>query len=332
MDTEEFVAMMGNKINVDRIKKAVNSYTEAVRGENDYVTSMNKGDYIGLSKFINTLYSVGAARALVSFTQSFKQTIPVIIGAVPQVGRFLFSKHTHGVGMPGSSTNRWINRSGYPIANRGGIAYFEATNEEKVARGLSLSKNAAEKILKFFDKYATYSIQYSLGAADVYAARKTFISYYLQGLNKQGLPWKGINWDTHEVNEEAASYAQLQVDRTQVTSDEKQRGTVYTSKGVYSNVFRKSVMAFASFSMNLKTRIYSDLRVMSNPNSTLEDRGIALKSFSGAMVEATSFVSLRFIINMGFANLAAAMIGFRDDEDDEGYVDVLGFAVDKKTV
>ena len=133
MDTEEFVSMMGNKVNVDRIKNAVNSYTEAVRGENDYVKSMNKSEYIGLSKFINTLYSVGAARALVSFTQSFKQTIPVIVGASKQVGRFLFSRHTHGVGMPGSSMNRWINRSGYPIANRGGVSYFEATNEEKVA-------------------------------------------------------------------------------------------------------------------------------------------------------------------------------------------------------
>jgi hypothetical protein len=210
----------------------------------------------------------------------------------------------------------WLNETGYAISNRGveSQADIDSINkmideaaESKGAKALKLLEDANKKWLKMF-----------LVKPDVWIAVSSWKSYYEQSLRDRGIDTKGIDYSTHELNKEAADYAQRMVDRQQNVSDTDVSGTMFSNKNPYAQTMVKIFMPFASFRMNQASRLGADLRVLSNWDvSTAEDRKIAARSLAGYAVEMAAFRTLSAGLAIGIASMTASLMGKGDDEEEK---------------
>ena len=151
------------------------------------------------------------------------------------------------------------------------------------------SKSKGAELLKKVEKLNKWWLEKFLVNPDVFIARASWMTYYEQSLNKQGIDTKGIDYNTHEVNEEAADYAQRMVDRQQNVSDADLSGKMFSNKESSNQLLVKTLLPFASFRMNQSARLGADLAVLSDKTATEEDKKIALRSLSGFAVEMVTF-------------------------------------------
>ena len=68
---------------------------------------------------------------------------------------------------------------------------------------------------------------------DRFAARSSFMAYYLQDLAKKGVDINNIDWKTHKADQNALDYATQQVSRQQNTSDTDLQGELFRSKNPF---------------------------------------------------------------------------------------------------
>jgi hypothetical protein len=125
---------------------------------------------------------------------------------------------------------------------------------------------------------------------DVFIARASWITYYEQSLKKQKkYPKQGIDYSNHEMNKEAAQYAQDMVDRQQNISDKDLAGRLYNSDSTAKQLLVKIVMPLTTFRMNQTTRFSNDLAVLSSKTASNEDKRIAAKSLGSFAAEMATF-------------------------------------------
>ena len=104
------------------------------------------------------------------------------------------------------------------------------------------------------------------------------MSYYEKSLKEQGIDPNGIDYNTHDLNEKAANYAQRMVDRQQNISDVDLSGKLFASKESANQVLVKMLMPFASFRMNQSARLGADLATLADKTATEEDKKISIKN------------------------------------------------------
>ena len=260
------------------------------------------------SKVIDKLSRLAVSRSLGGVGQALNQTIPVAVSTL------INSQRLDIVAATNSDWNNLIDNSGYDIANRGlesssDFAAFskllEQANENKVDRVVDLLSKGQEAWLKTF-----------LGKPDVFIARASWISFYKKGLESQGKS-SDINPNLHEINDEAARYAQAQVDRQQNVSDPSLEGKWLSSKNSGSKITRSMVLPFAKFALNQKTRMYNDSRTLFSLTSSKEDKKTASLSLIGLAAEmyAFSYVSdgIKELIDRGIDSL----MGYDEEEEEE---------------
>jgi hypothetical protein len=100
------------------------------------------------------------------------------------------------------------------------------------------------------------------------------------------------------------------------------QGMLLTDKSSYAKAVRKALFTLMTFTLNQKTRIWSDMRTLSNKKLTSEaDRKEALLSLSGAIVELVSFHSISlgvsYIVLQSLIDAMMEALGYEDDEDKE---------------
>ena len=108
-------------------------------------------------------------------------------------------------------------------------------------------------------------------------------------MKKQGIDPDGMDIASHTINEDAAFYAQRQTDRQQNVSDTALEGKWLTSKDPVAELSRSIFLPFAKFSLNQKSRMYSDATIAFNKNASVEDRKLALKSLVALSAEQAVF-------------------------------------------
>ncbi len=264
-----------------------------------------------LNKTLNRLGTIGTGRVLGGLAQFPKQLIPPIVNTITQVRP---DNMIRGFGMMfNPSVNRFLDNSGMSIANRGAQSQ---TSLESVNRKLEANlEGTGQKVLGGLAKPNEFLLK-GLVKGDKIAARSSWMAYYLQGLQDQGINTKGINWDTHQMNQDAANFAQQQVDRNQNVSDPDLQGKLFTSKDSVSIGLRKTVLPFATFILNQKTRMVNDVRTLASKTASTSEKGDAARSLTGLAAEQVSFHVMGYFISNMIAEMAYDLMDERESEED----------------
>lgn len=307
--SKDFAKLFSSKEDKNVYKKRLVSYVNRAKGQG-YV---DQSELKTLNRLVNTVASFGTAKALFSLSQPFKQSIPPLFNTLVQTGRLDL-----GTLMAGGFS--FIDRTGYPIANRG-------ISSQGELKSINRQLVEAEKnlLLRGVDGVAAYSnlmLELTLKYPDIMTARSSWLSFYKKGLKKEGIKTSGINWNTHEVNKKAADYAQMMVDSQQNISDSDMQGEFMASKDPAKAFLRRAIFPLMTFVLNQKTRIWADIRTLSNKSvTTVEDRQEAALSLAGALVELGAFSAISYAANSMLwevaMNVLAAVSGEDDDDDRE---------------
>ena len=303
--SDAFKSMIPNKKDYTLLRGRVNSYIRRTKGKD----AINNDSLRELNKVTNVLAGLGATKALGGIFQPIKQTVPVIMNTLINAGRF------NPMSVMDKGYNEWIDRSGMSIANRGleSSASIDTANKylDKAADGkMETVLNAANKLNETW-------LKVFLSSPDVVVARASFQAYYKQDLKRQGVS-TDIDWTNHEINQEAANYAQHMVDRQQNVSDTAMGGEFMASNDTTKKLVRKVAMPFANFVMNQKNRMYSDIRTLQNSISTKEDKITAWRSLVGLTVEMISYQVIAYTIREAVIKpIAAAIAGYVPDDEEE---------------
>lgn len=302
LNSDSFATIMKGTGDERLLRNRIDLFVRNIRNKNPF----SNDEFSKAVKNLNRLASVGVGQALGGVLQPVKQVAPIAMNTLINAG---------GLDIPSVfdlSKQEFINNSGYAIANRGIESQAQIESLNKMIEEAASSK--PEQAIKAIEKINNWWLKSFLVKPDVYIARASWMTYYEQSLKKQGIDPATIDYSTHEINEEAANYAQRQVDRQQNISDSDLAGALLSDKDASKQLFVKVLMPFASFRMNQSARLGSDLATLTDKTSTKEDKKIAARSLGGFAVEMAVFR----IVSAASALLIAELVkGIMDRDDDE---------------
>jgi hypothetical protein len=310
------IRQMDAALNSDAFKKIVSNVDDRRLIENRiklFVNNTRKKNPFSNDEFsksvknLNRLTNIAVGQALGGLTQPIKQTIPIALNTLVNAGDLDLASLTD------EAKQSFINKSGYAIANRGAESQAQIQSLNKLLDEVAKSKG--EKALKGIENLNKKWLKYTLVKFDLAIARASWMTYYQQNLKKQGIDPSSIDWNTHELNKEAANYAQRQVDRQQNVSDTDLAGALLSSKDAKTQLLVKVILPFASFRMSQSARIGSDIATLSNKTATVEDKKIAARSLAGASVETLAFRLLSTGVLLATAQVVKGVMGREDDEE-----------------
>ncbi len=301
VNSDAYSKIIPNKSDRDLITERLRRYVDAKRGVS-FIKSSNKAFIRGLNKFS----SLGVGRALGGPTQFIKQLTP-IVNTMANAGPVSTIKGLTLLTNP--AVNKFLNNSGYGIANRGiqALSVLESSNSKVENAAKSNLGKAVDQLNKVNQAY----LQFFVANPDKFAARASWLSYYTNSLKKQGINPSGIDWNTHKINKEAADFAEQQVTRQQNVSDIDLQGEIFNSKNPFVQMGRKIFLPFANFLLNQKTRMYSDFSTLASQTSTSQDKTTAAKSLGGLAAETIAFNAIGFIL------LQALDLATIEEDDEE---------------
>ena len=304
-ESSDFKDIVPNVSDRKLLLQRFNMYVDSKREVSQY----NKNKAAGL-KLINSLAGVGVSRVLGGPTQVPKQLVPIINTTINLVNDPVSVAKGLTLAVSNPDTNQWLNDSGYEIANRGiqSITNLEGTNSKlRIAAKGNLDK-LSNTIIDLNKKY----LELFLVAPDKFAARASWLAYYLNNLKKQGVTVEDGDWSKHTINEKAADFAQQQTSRQQNTSDSDLQGRLFSSRNSTQQLVRKVLFPFANFLLNQKARMFSDLGVLTSRSLNNEqDRVAAAKSLTGLVGETIAFNAMSLLITQ----LLAGLSGYITDDD-----------------
>ena len=304
IESKYFNKLVPTKEDREVLVGRLKGYVRRVRGK-DFAGGTTEQD---VNRVINFIAGLGVSRVLGGVTQPIKQTVPVAINTLINAGRLDLKA------IAGTEINKWLDKSGYGIANRG-IA--SETTLDSINRALEqAAKSKLKKTLQLIEKANQMWLKVFLVKPDAAIARASWISYYKQSLKKQGINSANIDWSTHELNKKAADYAQQQVDRQQNVSDADLQGDLMTSKKPLVQIIRKVMIPFMNFVLNQKARMYSDMITLSSKTSSVEDKKIAARSLAGLTAETAAFNALSLGITSMLFELAKYMMDYDEPEEE----------------
>ena len=305
MNSSAFRRMVDSSDDRKMIEGRVRLYVNNARKKNPF----SDDEFSKAAKKLNRLATIGVGQALGGVLQPIKQVIPIAMNTIINAGGLNVSSISN------KSVQDFINKSGYAIANRGIESQAQIESLDKMIEDAASSR--AGKAIDKIESINKWWLKNLLVRFDVGIARASWITYYEQYLKKNGIDPSTIDYSTHEINEEAADYAQRQVDRQQNVSDSDLSGAILSSKDASKQLFTKIMMPFASFRMNQSARLGSDISTLLNSTSTKEDKVVAARSLAGFMAEMATFRALSYGSALVIGSVVAGMMGKDDDEEEE---------------
>lgn len=307
----------------DGIKKIVNEEDIPVLKEKValYIKrsrNMDAIDYDELSELAKKLGAINrfsTSLALASVRQVASQTVPLFVKTLATSGRFDFGDAlsiTMDLYMGKSSpVNEFLNKSGYGISVRG----IESTaNLQELNRLVKESNGNIAKIAEYINNTNDKALKLFLSNPDNIIARASWISYYKAALKAKGKDINNIDWDTHEIDTEAADTAEMNVNTQQNVSDADMQGKLMGSKKSTVALMRNVVMPFSGFVMNTKAKIQADTNTLISKSSTNEEKIKAARNLAGQIAEITIYTQLGSIISEGLTLAIGELFGEEDSE------------------
>jgi hypothetical protein len=305
LNSDSFSKIMKGTGDEQLITNRIDLYVRNIRNKNPF----SNDEFSKSVKSLNRIASIGVGQALGGVLQPITQVIPIATNTLVNSG----SLDVQSTFDPAKQA--FMNNSGYAIGNRGVESQAQIESLNKMIEEAASSK--PEKAFREIEKANNWWLKNFLVKFDVIIARASWMTYYEQSLKEQGIDPATIDYNTHEINEKAANYAQRQVDRQQNISDPDLAGALLSDKDAGKQLFVKVLMPFASFRMNQSARFGADLATVTNKTATKEDKEIAYRSLFGFAAEMATFR----LLSAGSALLIAAAVkgimGRGDDEEKE---------------
>ena len=200
------------------------------------------------------------------------------------------------------------------ISNRGAEADAAITMMD---RRISKLAEGIGKVADPFSKVGDFWINVAIKYPDAIAARSSFISYYKRYLERNGINVNDIDWSTHEVNQEAADYAQLQVDRQQNISDPLLAGELWLSEKTFNRFITRLLMPFTSFIWNQRARSMNDLLTLTSNLSSKEEKLKAGFSLTALPIELAVFQAIGMAGRYAIEKITDFIFGEEDDDEEK---------------
>lgn len=273
------------------------------------------------SEAIDKIASIPIARALVSGGQFVKQLTPIVstfftTGPINTLeGMRLYYN---------PEVRQWLKDAGYSISNRGIAAEALLDNAQKSLEKTRMDSDA-EVLLEKLDNVSRAGLKYTLQSADILAAKTTWMANYVKKMKELGFNEVSdptFDWSKHEVNKEAADFAQQQTDRQQNVSDAALQGAMFRNRSVIQRALLQTFMPFSNFLLNMKTRALSDSLTFFSKNSSIQDKKNAAISLSAYTTELAAFNYLSSALTgLNYAASNALLEAFTGDEPDEDFIE-----------
>jgi len=305
--SDYFKYIIQNKRDRDLFIDRLKTFVDIKRGRN--YPPIGKEEISFINKATRTISRIGSVKVLGGIMQLPKQTVSVGASTLINSGRLSV------VDAFDPKWNDFINNSGYEIATRGIHSSSDFVAIQDILRSVENSK--VKQTLDKLEKVQGVYLKWFLAKPDVFIAKASWISYYKEGLKKQGINPDGIDISSHKINDDAAFYAQRQVDRQQNVSDTALEGKWLTSKDPSAELSRAVLLPFAKFALNQKSRMYSDFHTVFNKNATSGDRSVALKSLVALSAEQAIFRAISTGISVGIYSGVSALMGHEESEEDK---------------
>ena len=296
---------------INKIKKYVNSKRGRKKRTKGQKALADVGDFGA---------TIGTARVLGGITQYVKQTVPLVNTFVNAGG--VLTSQGFQVYLTDKKFRDFVKNSGYAIANRGigstaVIDNIQDDVKKKANTPLQKIKKGVNSVFKLIKKANQFWLEKFLLPGDKLAANISWITYYAKEMNKKGVNIfeEGFDIENHIIDKEAANEAQRNVDRFQYVSDVDLQAELYNPDRQVIRLMMKSFMPFSSFIMNEKTRNYIDVQVISDPNTSFEEKGKAMTSLTGTVLEKMVFGSLGVMIATASYAAILSLLGIDDDEE-----------------
>lgn len=308
-NSSEFKKMFQSNTDYDAFVSIVDFYVNNARGR-----VFNKSSLKFAVDVSNALKTYAATRALGSIWAFPKQAITALFNTTLQLMNDPDALSFGIATMRNEKANELLEKSGRSIKLRG----LESTSDLKSEDNLKMDSlfETATKPSQFMGKFWMKTF---MGAGDKYPARASWWAYYFNKMHELDKDFYAgdVDWNTYKLNDEAADYANTQINVAQNASSSKQLGQLFTSKDPVKTIIRSMVIPYASFIFNAKDRIRQDITVLTSKNSTKEDKYAASRSLAGTMGEMGMYQALASFGNYGLILLAGKAVGLMKDDEEE---------------
>ena len=151
-------------------------------------------------------------------------------------------------------------------------------------------------------------------------------------MKRNGININDIDWSTHEVNQEAADYAQLQVDRQQNISDPLLAGELWLSEKTFNRFITRLLMPFTSFIWNQRARSMNDLLTLTSNLSSKEEKIKARWSLFALPIELAVFQAIGMAGRYAIEKITDLIFGEEDDDEEKIEFDTIFGKMDEETL
>ena len=323
--TTPFVQQYMGYVNSDAFKEMIPDYNQrqmikdrlafnidALRERSD-TSSLYETKLV--AKGLSAISRIGTKIGLGSMNAAVKQSLPMTMNTLintiddPQAYLNSFADYMN------DDAIKALNESGYGISLRGAesqtsIDYAENLIERNKNKNVNQLVDAASNVSDFY-------IETFLKKPDVFVAKVSWFAYYRKKLKDLGLD-TNIDWKTHEINEEAADYAEYMVQDQQNMNVSELGGKLLASKNPTTKIIRQLLFPFASYQFNLKDKNARNITILTSKNSNIQDKAVALQSLASGIAESYIFEWVqRGVQGLLLAGAYASLGGDDRDEEDK---------------
>jgi hypothetical protein len=287
-----------------------------------------------INNVISSLSKYGTRIGLGSLSSAPKQSIPMVTNTAINMIGDLESFGMSFKDIFDKDAISFLDNSGYGISLRGSEAQTSIDYAEKLVEKASKGTSgklieASSKLVDQFSKLGDKYIELFLKNPDVFVANMAWLGYYRAKLKASGVDMSTFDWANHELNEEAADYAEFMVQDQQNMNISELGGKLLASKDATSKITRQLLFPFASYQFNLKDKNNRNITILTSKTSSIQDKIQAGKSLASGMVESYSFQTIQNLIGGMLLASAYAAIGYDEPEDEktDGILDAIGKAM-----
>jgi len=273
-----------------------------------------------LNKISDYMAQFGAARALVGVGQFINQFSSGMSNTIVNAGEYIRPSDIS------KDTFEFIANSGRSIANVGGDEILVAMGEvdKSIERANLDSKYRVDQtLLKFIAKENMRLFNVLVAYPDAVARKLAWMAYYRKSMVEQGLLGFTESVDTTKpVNDKAADYAQMMVDRNMDSTDAALRGSLFRNRNSAVKILRSIFMPFSSFGLNQKNRMWNDLNALVSG----KDMVTSTRSLASIAGELVVYNAIRYYIAKAILGATLSLLGYDDDDQEELYNKLLNNA------
>lgn len=280
-----------------------------------------------LNKISTSLSKYGTRIGLGSLSSAPKQSIPMVANTMVNMIDDLASFGSGIADFWNDDAMDFLENSGYGISLRGAESQTSIDFAQKLVERANQGKvgNLQEQLAKLGDMY----IEKFLKNPDVMVANMAWLGYYRSKLKSMGVDMTNFDWKNHELNEEAADYAEFMVQDQQNMNISELGGKLLASKDASTKIIRQLLFPFASYQFNLKDKNNRNLTILTSKTSTNDEKVMAAKSYAAGLVEAYTFQTIQGLIGTMLLAAAYSAIGYDqpDEEKTDGILDAIAKAM-----